>query len=138
MIIAIDFDGTIVKHEYPEIGELVPLAKEVINTLIYNGHKCFLYTMRSDKTLIEAKNFCISNGIKLCGWNESPEQFSLSPKQYANIYIDDAALGCPLRSDKDGRVFVDWLRVAEHLKVIRAITENQYESFKNIYNDGKF
>ena len=138
MIIAIDFDGTIVKHEYPEIGELVPLAKEVINTLIYNGHKCFLYTMRSDRTLIEAKNFCVSNGIRLCGWNESPEQFSKSPKQYANLYIDDAALGCPLKSDKDGRVFVDWLRVAEHLKVIRAITENQYESFKKIYNDGKF
>jgi hypothetical protein len=130
MIIAIDFDGTIVKHEYPEIGELVPFAKEVINLLVNNGHKCFLYTMRSDKTLIEAKNFCISNGIRLCGWNESPNQFSLSPKQYANIYIDDAALGCPIRSDQDGRVFVDWLRVAEHLKVIRAITEKQYEELQ--------
>jgi hydroxymethylpyrimidine pyrophosphatase-like HAD family hydrolase len=110
MIIAIDFDGTIVKHEYPDIGELVPLAKEVINTLIYNGHKCFLYTMRSDKTLIEAKNFCINNGIKLCGWNESPSQFSLSPKQYANIYIDDAALGCPLKMDRavSNRPYVNW------------------------------
>ena len=130
MIIAIDFDGTIVKHEYPEIGELVPFAKEVINTLIYNGHKCFLYTMRDGKTLSDAVDYCKDNNIKLCEYNRSPEQFSRSPKQYANIYIDDAALGCPLRSDRNGRVFVDWLRVAEHLKIIGAISDKQFEELK--------
>lgn len=97
MIIAIDFDGTCVTHEYPRIGKdigAVPVLKE----LVEKGHKLILYTMRSGDLLDEAVNWFIDNDIKLWGVNKNPEQWkwTSSPKVYANIYIDDAAFGAPL------------------------------------------
>ena len=56
-IIAIDFDGTIVTHDYPRVGQPVPYAKEVINMLAANGHKCFLWTMR-DRNTLEVLSLC--------------------------------------------------------------------------------
>ena len=113
-IIAVDFDGTIVTHKYPDIGELVPYAKQVINMLVNNGHKVFLWTMRCHKkdrdVLGEASQFLKDNNIKIELLNKSPVQFSDSPKQYANIYIDDAAIGIPLIEYKRNMV-VDWLAV---------------------------
>lgn len=128
MIIAIDFDGTIVTHEYPRIGKPLPYAKEVINALVDNGHSCFLYTMRDGKTLSDAVDYCKDNNIKLCDYNRSPEQFSKSPKQYAHIYIDDAALGCPLDSKFHSRVCVDWYKVGAYLKSLNLITPEQFKS----------
>ena len=97
--IAIDFDGTIVTHEYPYIGRDLPYAKEVIKTLIDNGHKLFLYTMRDGDQLEDAIKYCEFNNLNFIGYNKSPQQFSTSPKQYASVYIDDAALGCPVIFD---------------------------------------
>jgi hypothetical protein len=129
-IIAVDFDGTIVTHDYPRVGKPIPLAKEVINMLTDNGHLCFLWTMRDNETLEAAKQYCKDNGIMLCNYNMSPDQFSDSPKQYATIYIDDAALGCPLRYDSDMslRPYVDWYRVACMLKNNGLLTQEQFES----------
>ena len=113
-IIAVDFDGTIVTHKYPDIGELVPYAKQVINMLVNNGNKVFLWTMRCHKkdrdVLDEASQFLKDNNIKIELLNKSPVQFSDSPKQYANTYIDDAAIGIPLIEYK-GNMVVDWLAV---------------------------
>lgn len=131
-IIAIDFDGTIVTHDYPRVGKQIPLAKEVINMLTDNGHLCFLWTMRDNETLEAAKQYCKDNGIMLCNYNMSPDQFSDSPKQYATIYIDDAALGCPLRYDSDMslRPYVDWYRVAGMLTNVGLLTQEQFESLQ--------
>jgi hypothetical protein len=133
-IIAIDFDGTIVTHDYPRVGLPVPYAKEVINMLAANGHKCFLWTMRDNKTLEDAKKYCKDNDIKLQCYNQSPDQFSNSPKQYATIYIDDAALGCPTSYEHglSYRPFVDWYKVAEILvnNYPCSITEEQFKSLK--------
>lgn len=133
-IIAIDFDGTIVTHEYPNIGNPVPLAKEVIQMLISNGHKCFLWTMRDKQTLNDAIQYCKDNNIDMSGYNYSPVQFSDSPKQYAHVYIDDTALGCPRKysdlSDLSKRWYVDWYKVAKYLTIIGAITEQQFASLK--------
>ena len=131
-IIAIDFDGTIVTHDYPRVGKPIPLAKEVINMLTNNGHLCFLWTMRDNETLEAAKKYCKDNGIMLCNYNMSPDQFSDSPKQYATIYIDDAALGCPLRYDSDmsRRPYVDWYRVAGMLTNSGLLTQEQFESLE--------
>ena len=131
MIIAIDFDGTIVTHEYPRVGKPLPYAKEVINALVDNGHSCFLYTMRDNKELEEAIKYTLDNDIKLCGYNMSPDQFSSSPKQYAHIYIDDAALGCPLDSKFHSRLCVDWYKVGVYFKSLNLITSEQ---FKSIFN----
>ena len=131
-IIAIDFDGTIVTHDYPRVGKPIPLAKEIINMLTDNGHLCFLWTMRDGETLEAAKKYCKDNGIMLCNYNQSPDQFSNSPKQYATIYIDDAALGCPLRYDSgmSRRPYVDWYRIAGMLTNSGLLTQEQFKSLE--------
>lgn len=131
MIIAVDFDGTCVTHEFPSIGKdigAVPVLKELVN----NGHKLILLTMRSHKivkensvpidTLQDAIDWFKRNKIPLYGINENPnqERWTSSPKVYANIYIDDAALGTPLKYNKDGalsRPYVDWDKMKTLLKI---------------------
>jgi hypothetical protein len=116
MIIAIDFDGTCTTHDYPNIGKdigAVPVLREIIKA----GHQLVLNTMRFGKELQEAVDWFRQNDIPLYSVNENPDQKSWtdSPKVYANLYIDDAALGCPLKNDLSisGRPFVDWVKVRE-------------------------
>ena len=111
MIIGIDFDGTCVTHDYPRIGKEIG-AIEVLKRLVEAGHKLILNTMRSGKELQDAIDWFNENGIELYGVNENPTQkrWTQSPKVYAHLYIDDAALGCPLRMNSalSERPFVDW------------------------------
>lgn len=125
MVIALDFDGTVVTHEYPYIGEdigAIPVLKE----LVAAGHQLILFTMRSGKLLDDALAWFERNGIELYAVNENPEQVSWtsSVKVHANMYIDDCALGCPIRFE-DGvrRPFVDWKKVREILVYNRVIAE---------------
>lgn len=124
MVIAIDFDGTCVTHEFPRLGKdigAVPVLKELID----NGHKLILFTMRSDQYLKDAVNWFKKNEIHLYGIQTNPtqSQWTKSPKAYAELYIDDAALGCPLLVDlsndekiqNSGRPYVDWKTVREML-----------------------
>lgn len=116
MIIAIDFDGTIVKHKYPIIGEdigAIPVLKELID----NGHKLILYTMRSNKELQEAVDYLKDKGIEFWAINENPSQkhWTSSPKIYANMYIDNAGIGIPLIYSLDEKPFVNWEGVKEML-----------------------
>ena len=85
MIIAIDFDGTCVTHEYPKIGKDIG-AIPVLKKLLKNGNNIILYTMRSGKELIDAVDWFNKNEISLYGVNTNPSQSSwtLSPKVYAN------------------------------------------------------
>ena len=103
LLIAIDFDGTIVEHEFPEIGRPVPGAVEWIKTFQEMGAIIQLWTMRSDgqangDVLTQAVDYCRRERIEFDHINHNPSQTSWtsSPKMYAHIYIDDAALGCPL------------------------------------------
>ena len=108
-IIGIDFDGTIVEHKYPEIGNPVPGALETMNDLIQQGHKIILWTMRSGETLQAAVDYLTAAGIELYGVNRNPDQhWSSSPKAYCHLYIDDAALGCPLERLPNQRPMVYW------------------------------
>ena len=119
MYIAIDFDGTCVTHDYPRIGKDIN-AIDVLKKLVVNGHKLILNTMRSGKELDEAVNWFKENNIELFGINGNPTQkrWTDSPKVYAHMYIDDAALGCPLKLDLSlsNRPFVDWEVVSCLLK----------------------
>jgi len=135
MIVCIDFDGSVVTHEFPKVGKDIG-AVPVLKKLIENGHQLILFTMRSnvdDNTgysievpeilngnfLTDAVNWYEDNGIELYGINENPTQktWTKSPKAYAQLYIDDAALGCPLKIDKNlsDRPFVNWVKVEEML-----------------------
>ena len=100
-IICIDFDGTCVTHEFPDVGKDIG-AVPVLKKLVKAGHQLILYTMRSEKnTLDDAIHWFANNDIPLYGINENPEQksWTLSPKPFAHLYIDDSALGAPLKYD---------------------------------------
>ena len=61
----------------------------------------------------EAVEYLTKEGIKFYGINVNPDQhtWSESNKQYAHIYIDDAAFGCPLRDHPcatSNKKCVDW------------------------------
>lgn len=119
MIIGIDFDGTCVTHDYPNIGREIGAAP-VLKKLADAGHKLILWTMRSGEYLEEAVDWFEIHEIPLYGVNKNPEQHNWtdSPKAYCNLYIDDAALGIPLRvSSKEPRPYVDWYKVCEMLGV---------------------
>lgn len=120
MIIAVDFDGTIVTHEYPFIGKPAPDAIEAMKSLIAMGHQLILFTMRSGAHLKEAVYYCKEHGVEFWGVNENPDQhtWSESRKVYAQKYIDDAAIGAPLIFDLSvaERPFIDWGKVMEYFK----------------------
>lgn len=117
MDICIDFDGTCVRHEYPEIGEdigAIPVLKELVD----KGHNLILFTMRSGEHLDQAVNWFKVNNIPLSGINKNPTQsfWTDSPKAYGQLYIDDAALGCPLiQTSALTRPFVNWDVVCQYL-----------------------
>jgi len=127
MIIAIDFDGTIVDHAFPLIGKPNPQALEWIIKFQDAGAKIILHTMRSGNFLEEAKQYLAENYVKdFYGYNENPDQhtWTSSNKVYANIYIDDAAHGCPLIQYVGfERLCVDWNMVGE--EVLRQILDKR-------------
>ena len=130
MYIAIDFDGTIVDHRFPDIGRPAPEAIKWIKRFRDAGATLILWTMRSDNqssgnVLTEAVNFCKTNGIKFDFVNEHPQDWTTSPKAYAHVYIDDAAFGCPLIENprSGGRPMVDWSIVGP--KVMEMINEQR-------------
>ena len=87
MIIAVDFDGTIVTHEYPKLGTPVPGALEKIKMWTKAGHQIVLNTMRGDATLKAAVAYLEDNGVILSGVNKSEGQevWTSSPKVYAHV-----------------------------------------------------
>lgn len=113
-IIAVDFDGTIVTHMYPEIGMPVNHAFIVLKKLLEQDVKLILWTMRSGARLDEAIQFCADNGVQFWAVNTNPLQgeWTDSPKAYAQLYIDDAALGAPTLFDQtSGRLKMNWREV---------------------------
>lgn len=116
-IYAVDFDGTCVTHEYPLVGRDIG-APAVLKRIVQEGGQLILWTMRSGEKLQEAVNWFAANEIPLYGVQRNPTQdsWTQSPKCYAQVYIDDAALGCPLSPGLPGeRPHVDWDAVAKLL-----------------------
>ena len=97
MIIAVDFDGTIVEHRFPAIGKIRPFAFETLKALQAKDHRIILWTHRSGKELKAAVDFCASNGFEFYAVNKNyPEEKWLehdSRKILADLYIDDRNLG---------------------------------------------
>lgn len=97
-LIAVDFDGTIVKDAYPRIGKPMLFAFESLKKLESQGHRLILWTYRSGKMLDEAVEFCRENGIEFYAVNSSFEgetfdEIKQSRKINADIFIDDRNLG---------------------------------------------
>lgn len=64
MTIAVDFDGTIVEHRYPQIGEEIPFATATLKMLINERHRLILWSVREGKLLEEAVEWCRKRGVE--------------------------------------------------------------------------
>jgi len=97
LTIAVDFDGTIVEHKYPEIGDEMLFAFDTLKALQKKGHRLILWTFRGGKYLDEAVSYCESRGITFYAVNKSyPEEIleeGISRKINADIFIDDRNVG---------------------------------------------
>ena len=97
MKIAVDFDGTIVKHAYPKVGKEHPFAFETLR-MLQKKHQLILWTVREGLLLEEAVSYCRSNGLEFYAVNTNdPEDestgSSYSRKVNADLFIDDRNIG---------------------------------------------
>jgi len=99
MTIAVDFDGTIVKHRYPDIGPEIPFAIETLLKLQEEGHKLIMWSVREGELLDEAVEWCRERGLEFYAVNRDyPEEETennnhFSRKLKVGLFIDDRNLG---------------------------------------------
>jgi len=137
MTLAIDFDGTIVEHKYPEIGKERTFAFSTMKELQKQGHKLILWTYRAGNELDEAVRYCKENGVEFYAINKNyPEEKyddSISRKILADVYIDDRNVGG----------FLGWSKIWQILNpnLNSEINYNKYGGedrkkgfFKNLFN----
>lgn len=98
MVIAVDFDGTIVEHRYPSIGKEIPFAIETLKQLMADGHQLVLWTVREGKHLEEAVAYCRERGVVFYAVNRDFEEedgtgSGYSRKLKADLFIDDRNVG---------------------------------------------
>ena len=99
MVIAVDFDGTIVEDRYPEIGRERIFATDTLRMLAAEGHRLILWTVREGRALEEAVDWCRSRGVEFWAVNKDfPEEKAglsegYSRKIKADLFIDDRNLG---------------------------------------------
>lgn len=99
MIIAVDFDGTIVTHEYPKIGKEIPFAVQTLKMLANEGHQLILWSVREGQLLEEALEWCRKRGLEFYAANKDfPEEDRsknnhFSRKLKADLWIDDRNVG---------------------------------------------
>ena len=129
MIIAVDFDGTIVEHRYPSIGRELPFATEPLRKLAEEGHRLILWTVREGRLLDEAVAFCQERGLEFYAVNRDyPEEEKernnhFSRKLKADLWIDDRNLGG----------LPDWGTIYEmvHYKLTYEDLMNRYQDADN-------
>ena len=99
MTIAVDFDGTIVEHRYPQIGEEIPFAIETLKMLIKDRHRLILWSVREGELLEEAVEWCRQRGVEFYAVNrdypeeEKEKNNHFSRKLKADLFIDDRNVG---------------------------------------------
>ncbi len=96
-IVAIDFDGTIVKDKYPKIGQPQAFAFDTMKKMQQNGYRLILWTLREGSKLQEAVDFCATNGIEFYAVNKNYPEENLTEKSirkiHADLFIDDRNIG---------------------------------------------
>ena len=131
MTIAVDFDGTIVEHRYPQIGEEIPFAIETLKMLIKDQHRLILWSVREGELLEEAVNWCKERGVEFYAVNNDYPEETLdnnphfSRKLKVDMFIDDRNLGG----------LPDWgtiyQMISRHRKWSYYIEEASHNSFDN-------
>jgi hypothetical protein len=134
MVIAVDFDGTIVEHAYPKIGKPIPFAIDVLKRLQQEErHIIILWTVREGELLQEALDYCEKKGLTFFAVNKNypEEKLGDEPRKIsADVYIDDKNIGG----------FPDWGVIYKMIKsgemeygdVDDFIDENKYRRKKNL------
>lgn len=115
MIIGVDFDGTIALHEFPNIGLEIPGAIHWMKEWQKAGADLMLWTVRTDgpeygDVQTQAVEWCRKRGVEFVGVNETvcDASWTLGPKIFAHLIVDDCCFGCPLKHGYSGRPYVDW------------------------------
>ena len=95
MVLAIDFDGTVVENCFPQIGPMRKNADVVLRRLADDGHKLVLWTCRRDGLLIDALEYLRNLGVPIEAVNENVPglSFDTSNKIFYDVLIDDRSLG---------------------------------------------
>ena len=109
LVIAIDFDGTLVENEsgYPAIGASAG-AEAYLRRLDELGAERVLWTVRMGHALAMATEWCATMGIPFQHVNADPQHADQTPKIHAHVFVDDRAFGVPLRVGSNGRPVVNW------------------------------
>lgn len=128
MTIAVDFDGTIVEHRYPEIGKEKPFAIQCLKQLQQEGNRLILWTSREGKLLEDAVAFCHERGLDFYAVNSNQPDDALfkhsSAKVIADVYIDDRNLG---------GIPDDWGEIYEMITKKRAELRSARHARKSIF-----
>lgn len=100
--IAVDFDGTLCRDEYPAIGEPNTRLIEVLKQARQDGHEVILWTLRDTDsrdgdTLTPAVAWCARHGLVFDAVNQNLErrirEYRCDPRKIAaDIYLDDRAM----------------------------------------------
>lgn len=99
MVIAVDFDGTIVENKYPKIGDERMFATDTLKMLIQDRHQLVLWTCREGQLLEDAINWCRERGVEFWAINKDfPEEDITKNKHFsrklkADLFIDDRQIG---------------------------------------------
>ena len=128
MTIAVDFDGTIVEHKYPQIGRARPFAIETLKALNADGHRLILWTVREGASLEEAVEYCRKRGVEFYAVNsEYPNAtasgWSSSRKIRADLFIDDSNIGG----------IPDWSEIYQMIKYGYTRPHSRSHESKNIF-----
>lgn len=135
MYVGLDYDGTVRTNDYPAKGKdlgAFPWLKKAQDM----GAMFILFTMRDGKELEAAAEDLTSHGIKLHGVNCNPTQWqwTMSPKVYCQLYVDDNALGVPLTGNRD----IDWDRAGPALLAAIEKWQKRHPNGPNVRNSGRY
>lgn len=128
MIIAVDFDGTIVTHEYPKIGKEIPFAIDTLKRLQNDfQHRLIMWTVREGVELEAAVEYCRDKGLEFYAVNNNyPEESDNMPeprKLTADLFIDDRNLG----GLPDWGVIYQMIKTQKYFEPISSEIEPEYK-----------
>lgn len=130
MTIAVDFDGTIVEHKYPEIGRELPFATETLKMLIADGHRLILWSVREGELLDNAVKWCEERGVQFFAINKDfPEENAAEYKDHSrklkvDMFIDDRNVGG----------IPDWGTIYQIITQDKSLHDLLYERINNTSN----
>ena len=124
MVIAVDFDGTIVEHRYPRIGEEIPFAIDTLKLLQQEKHRLILWSVREGALLDEAVEWCKARGLEFYAINKDyPEEQKDHQGFSRKLKADCLSMTGILAAYRIGELSTKWLRKKKHLPIYIAKTK---------------